>query len=495
MQMKASLFKSAAKGLILGASVFAFAGAAHAATNLNLYGASAQYNFWSHEDCAVLKAAPINCGVCNTYPTADGKSSVAYATGCAAAYSQDDGNSDGKIYFSYTNKASYDGIDAVLGVWDAANNGGAAAPCGANQDQRKVATCLNGACGANATYTCQKVHIGTSDVDASSFTQASSGTLVGPLGGVATNRSFPGTGIDVSTLPKSNHYVVGTYKIQQPETPIAYPFGFYVNPGVTSYRCITSAPSNVNGFCTKETDCGGTNGTTSYCTAQTIDNLSRLQVVALFGAGIADWSDFGVYYPAKPVTLCMRHAGSGTSATLDWGIMEGNGWGNQLYGTLGQGENRAASASPPYIYFNDGTSDLQNCLKWANGSVAGDALAAGEQGGAIGYMDADNGSTADYVAIKFNGVAPSRIAMHDGIYDNFWTINRMYVPAGLLSGQVQIYYQMLTTLGDPNKITNANLGGTRGNYYGSTVELNFPKTSDTAYPYVYSPSSTPATPN
>ena len=86
--------------------------------------------------------------------------------------------------------------------------------------------------------------------------------------------------------------------------------------------------------------------------------------------------------------------------------------------------------------------------------------------------------------------------MHDGIYDNFWTINRLYVPAGLKSGQVSIYNQLLTTLSNPNNITTAtNNLGVRGNYYGSGSELNFPKSSDGAYPWIYEPTSTPATPN
>lgn len=491
--MKARLFKTA---LILGASVFAFAGAAQAATYVNLYGASAQYNFWANYAPTLLQSLGCAAGA-QKYTTSDNKSQVAVGTGCPAALSNDDGTSDGYIYFSYSNKASWDGIDAALGVYDSSNNGGAA-----NQDstgkvcadnQRPVATCVHGACGANATYTCQDITIGTSDVEAGAFTQQSNGTKFGPLdpNDAAISRVFNnGNGIDDSTLTKVT-YKVGTKVITNPETPLAYPFAFYVNPGVQSYRC--NAGSYLNNFCVDDSNCGGTAGSHTLCTASTIDNLTRLQIVALFSGGIADWSDFGVYYKAKPVTLCMRHAGSGTSATLDYGIVEGNGWGT----ALAQYEQRASSGSSPYVYFNDGTGDLQNCMKWAYGdSFSGsDSLATGEQNGAIGYMDADNANTTEYVQIKFNGVWASRIAMHDGIYDNFWTVNRMYVPAGLTTAQVSVYNTILTALANPSNITNATVGGTRGNYYGSSNELNFLKGASGAYPYTYSTAVNPASPN
>lgn len=497
--MKSRLFKTA---LILGASVLAFGGAAQAATYVNIYGASAQYNFWTNYAPALL--ANLGCAVNVTkYTTSDGKSQVAVGTGCSEALSSDDGTSDGYIYLSYSNKASWDAIDAVLGVYDSDNNGGGnrdstGTTCADNQ--RPVATCVHSACGANATYACQIITIGTSDVEGGVFTQLSNGTQFGPLdpSDTAISRVFNnGAGIDDSALKKIK-YMVGSTTIINPEAPLAYPFAFYVNPGVTAYRCGTSASTNPNKFCVDDANCGGTAGSHTLCTAQTINNLTRLQIVALFSGGIGDWSDFGVYYPAKPVTLCMRHAGSGTSATLDWGIVEGNGWGTGLVQT----EQRVCGSAGctgglPYVYFNAGTGDLQNCMKWADGqSFSGaDTLDPSQSGGAIGYMDADNANNTHYVQIKYNGAWASRITMHDGIYDNFWTINRMYVPAGLTTAQVSIYNTILTALKTPGNITNATVGGTRGNYYGSSTELNFGKGSSISYPSTYSPADSPASPN
>ena len=80
--MKASLLKNIARGgLILGASVFAFAGAADAATYVNLHGATAQYNFWSHYAPSFL-AQPLGCTVAatNSFSTSDNKSTVTIGT-------------------------------------------------------------------------------------------------------------------------------------------------------------------------------------------------------------------------------------------------------------------------------------------------------------------------------------------------------------------------------------------------------------------------------
>ena len=183
--------------------------------------------------------------------------------------------------------------------------------------------------------------------------------------------------------------------------------------------------------------------------------------------------------------------------------MEGNGWGN---GINVQNEQDAGAGSLPYVYYNDGTSDALNCLEWAGGQhFAGhadmSALDPTAVGGGIAYVDADNtpyaggtAGTAPFGAytgpIKYNGVAPSRVTMHDGLYDDFWTVNRMYVPAGLTPAQLTIYTTgILAYLNTPANITDATVGGTRGETYGAAVELNFPKTSDTGYITNYDPCS------
>ncbi|SPF31239.1 exported hypothetical protein [Syntrophobacter sp. SbD1] len=615
--MKASLLKKIAKGgLILGASVFAFAGAADAATYINLYGATAQYNFWTNYGCTYLMDI-VGCGGCTgPYITSDNNSSVVVGTSCPSALANvgnlppQDGTqtssndylpdstslktsgltavpstftADGSsttIYFSYSNKASWDGVDSVLGVYDAPNNG-YGNPCSegttdnSNGFQRPVATCngpgttgAGSACGTvgskgSAIYVCQPIHFGTSDVESTAFIQKSTGYVLGPnhTGSVVTH-NFGTGGISVTSafnlptnttinytsvpLPVSGTYsasanavvnpngvtgagipataMLGGTPVNQPETPLAYPFSFYVNPGVKSYRCNAAGAngysqwSGYDQLCYDDSWCGGTagvggqfGGANALCTAQTIDNLTRLQAVALFSGQITNWNQFGSdFWPSKAVALCFRHAGSGTMATLDWGVMYGNGWGTHpvsKYNPSVAGVPKASSS--PFIYFNNGTGDMKNCLNWANA----DATASGgnydanptDAGGGVGYMDSDNADATDYKQVKYNGVRASRIAMHDGVYDDFWTINRMYTPAFSTSGctgggyceqpLIDLFEMMVYAINQPGDILNSTVGTPRGATYGASSELNFYKGTSSTYPSVNTGTSTPASPD
>src|SRR5208283_1438356 len=167
----------------------------------------------------------------------------------------------------------------------------------------------------------------------------------------------------------------------------------------------------------------------------------------------------------------------------------------------------------PYVYFNDGTGDAQNCLKWVGGqsfSTERTTVPSTVLGGGVGYWDADagpyagsngvspnpacqSGVTAPCGAyagpIKFNGVLPTRITMHDGMYDNFWTVNRMYVNTALTGVPLTMFQDIVNYLNSPANVTNALASGVRGLYYGAADELNFSKGSSITYPYGYSPCS------
>jgi hypothetical protein len=544
--MKSSLFKLIAKGLIMGVWVLALAGAANAATYLNTYGTGEEFNLWQNVGTVILKtpvteshgaySGGLGCTSAVTYMTADGNSGVTVGKGCADNLSSDNGTHDGYIYFSFTDLASWDGIDAVNNVYDTdnwatyrgsfadpiVNSGGTSVnPCAPDKNYRKVATCNKGACaGGVATYTCQPIHIGVSNLEASSLEQVTKGTLQGPIDGQDADDNYTWReffqkngkpGVDTSNIPSTVSVTVNGAlhpRYPNPSNPIFYPYAFYVNPGVKAMMCnsLATDAALVGSSCTEATvatDCGAKSAKAA-CTSQTINNLTRLQVVALFSGVITHWSDFGDNYTSLPVTLCLRHSGAGTLATMDLGVMQGSpdgkGWGANLV----QEENRVASGKPPYIYFNNTQGDSRNCLTWANGgSVSNtnngvtdkpDLLPKDVKGGAVGFIDADNANKADYVQVKYNGTYPSRARVRDGVYDNFWIVDRLYAAPGLLTGQLAVYGQMLTFAADPANYTDANLGNSRGNYYGAVTELNFPKANAGVYPYVYSPGSTPVTP-
>jgi hypothetical protein len=535
--MKSSLFKLILRGLILGGGVLAFACVANAATFLNTYGTGEEFNLWQNAGPVIL--TELGCSSTATFFTTDGNSGVAVGTGCPAAISKDNGVSDGFIYFSFTDLASWDGIDAVNNFYDEDNWGTyhgpfsdpvlntsttgdptVVNPCATktspNANQRLVATCAQPGCttglvttnSAKLGYACQAIHIGVSNLEASSLVQETIGTLQGPIDGQDagtgyTRRKFPKTGVSTSHLPKTVSVTVnGTLnsRYPNPSSPIVYPYGFYVNPGVTATTCSSEASNAalVGSYCLADTDCGSTSPS-GTCTSQTINNLTRLQVVALFSGAIKNWSDFGGYYANNilPVTLCLRHSGAGTLAVLDLGVMQGSdgkGWGANLVTE----ENRVASGEPPYIYFNNTQGDEKNCLTWANGGTLStstnpdtghtnvpDTLPSDVKGGAVGFLDADNGNTANYVQVKYNGTFGTRVTMRDGIFDDFWIMDRLYAAPGLLAGQLAVYGQMLTFASKPDNFTNANLGGSRGSYYGSSTELNFPKANAGVYPYLY----------
>lgn len=515
--MKTGLSKKIALGLILGACVMAFAGAAHAATYVNLYGTNEEYTFWTNEGITLLSNFGCTVSTATRFlanPTTSGVIVGTNCTGLPDAQNPPAGgdNTANAIYFTFTNKASWDGIDAVNDFYDVDNWGTfnpntgeyvpATNPCPA-PNMRQVATCTAG--GTSCTTVgnvCQDIHIGVSNLEASAIVQTTYGTLKGPIDPTdnPTFRQFPSTGAPytgpaTNNLPSSVTVPLlagGNKTYPNPTAPLAYPFAFYVNPQVTTTRCNTSSPTTgaINSFCFDDTVCGGTATVApfTYCVAQTIDNLSRLQAVALFSGAVANWNDFGGTYVNKPVTLCLRHAGAGTLSVLDVGLMQSynSGWGASLVTS----ENRVNSGNPaPYIYFNDLVSDELNCLSWASGNTTfsgADTLPTSIAGGGVGIADADNANKANnYTEVKFNGVPASRVAMRDGIYDNFWTMDRLYVPTGLPQSVLEVYGEMLLLAGDPTQININTVGNPRQNYYGSTTELNYLKNTSTFYPGVY----------
>jgi len=440
-------FKKMFLAIMAVAMMIGFAGSAFAACQSGtfIYGASAQYNFWKAQAPTFLTT---NCGTAVAFsgsPAADTNSWIVVDTA---------GN-----WFAVANKASYDGICSIAG--DPASVAACAlyAPttCPPGQRNRPV---FNGG-GLTGALVCAPVTGGAADVQAATFSQITAGELNGPLGGGVISRDFttnPLAGIDAGVLDDYN--------------PVVVPFAFYVNTSV-----------KVTGIA------GPGNGIT-----ETVPNLSTSQIKLLFSGQIKDWSDLGSYtdmdgttwsFNAKQTVVCMRHAGSGTHATLDVtqmtvpsttgssSLLEVENCSNFAGCDAGALNSGAHGASSWGFFFNDSTSGVLNCL--------GGSGTWGNNLGAVGYADADKGvnptgygTPGSIQQVALNGVSanPNTIAasIENGDYD-FWTIENLYLPTGTPTAAGTWYGDLLRFAGSPaNRLDVA---------YAQNCQMHYWKAFDT----------------
>lgn len=431
-------FKRMITSAVVGASMLGLVGTATAATvDLDIYGASAQYLYWN----AVAPNVLTNQGCTNVQQATKNSTNAITRATCGAD----------TVYYRVSSKASFDGILALKGDDTYAAAGPAAEKCSAGDPgdpglalrpfYRKMVdetSCTWGTPAAPGTCTalkCVPVTLGASDVGGDAFTQSSSGQLKGPLGGGPVTRSF--TGINTAGLTAYN--------------PIVVPFAFFAN---TSVQRDLAYPVG---------------GGAHVANWQTITNLPRMMAVMIFSGQAFNWTDFGADFTSAPVVACLRHAGSGTHATLDHAVMNRT-WG----GGLPVNESLAG----PTVWFNDGSSDETKC-------VAGSGLWSGT--GAIGYADADQATSATMVRLQYNGEDASRINIRNGRYD-FWTKEWMYEnPAAPAYAQTHPYVSaMMTYAANPASIPGAVAtvwGGTdKTLWWATNAEMNYMKTGDKSYP-------------
>ena len=433
--------------LVAGTAMLAIAGTATADNKfINMYGASAQFSYWQAATPAFLTAQ--GCGAVSRSVSTDGNHGITQAT-CGGD----------TVYIRYSNKASYDGILALEG-----NNGVAyGTPQCANGTDRLMldeTVCTYAAfpaapgnCGATATK-CVPVTLAASDVAGSSFQQKSSGNIKGPAGGgqyTLAQRTFTGV---TTTAPVA----------LSSQNPLIVPFAFFVNKGVQ-----------------RETPPYGSGNWA------TISNINRLMAVHIYSGAVSSWKDFGddfrvwdgaAVVAGNPINVCMRHAGSGTHATLDYAVVRGNGWGGTL--SFLQGANR---------YFNDSTGDMMNCINGGNWAGNGTGGVNWPAYGAIGYADADRANLANTAGpLNYQGEAPNRVNIRNGRYD-FWTLEWLYLDpanADYLASKAMID-AMEGFAGDPVNLTT--LIPSKANYWATKAEMKVKKVSDPSYPVRQVPTS------
>jgi len=432
------------------AALLALAGIAQAApAELNIFGASAQYLYWNAQaqnfaqsQLGCTATAPVNNG---------GKHGFVAATNCTSTLvpvNAATGKRD--LDIRYSGIASAEGplsvdkkapLDAAL-----------AAGCNVANGERQMYA-------SGTTTVCKQVHIGTSDVAGESLTQLSTGEIFGPMGGGSFSATL--TGVDTSNLTPFNTVVV--------------PFGFFVNQAVTAKTCTAGLTGN---YCTDNAQCetapGAANGVCGA--AAPITNISREEVSLIFSGYVADWSDLGAYYTAKPAIACLRHAGSGTHSAFDLTVMN-SAW----------GANTITEEIPGMIYFNQGSTDEMKCV---NGNTT--ATPSGSLIGAIGYADADqaigvSGKSQNVRQLKYNGVYPTRAAIRNGQYD-FYTNAWLYTnPAN--DPSVNALAEVLVTFAQQPE----NVPASKANYWAAVAEMKYNRGADIAYP-VFSGASAPQLP-
>ena len=476
--------KKILKSAIIGASMLGLVGTAQAATEINLYGASAQYLFWNDAADDFLTAK--GCTGIQQAEDAAGKSGITRGFGCTGLTGSPD------VIIRYKSKASYDGIRAMQGI-DPDNQCATEGPLYRPMADETQTDWTNGVVNGEK---CVDVTLGASDVAGETFVQESHGQKKGHLGGGWIDMSFDG--IDTTGLV--------AYQ------PLVVPFGFMVNNSVTIKRCVSPNPTeptaaahkamsswgnvcwdpngtgnsddcvgyykcigslcsggvNVDVACSVAKDCPDVNLADTQCKAVPLDNISRLMAVLIYSGDAWYWSDFGAYFSSDPIVACMRHAGSGTHATLEAAVMRGDA-------TLMTLEN----AAEPTVWFNKGSSDLMRCV---------DQLT-----GAIGYVDADRlAGTKNYEnthAVKYQGVEPTRETIRNGWYD-FWSAQWIYEDPNEPNYAVTnpVVTELMAFASDP-----ANIPSTKADYWSTASEMVYTKGTDWAYPK-FTGASNPQTP-
>jgi hypothetical protein len=452
--------KKIVKGVIVGAAMLALTSSAFA-EDINIWGSSAQFNFWSITAPTYLTSkgcvAPtgytgIQCG------QTDSKDRVIWAV-CSGV----------NTYVRVSSEASFDGLCALendypqpvtAGAPNGINPNCTTAPTGApNNTYRAMsnpagcttwATCDAvtgqnwGSCSGTETV---QVNVGSTDVYASSFVQQSHGLLSGPLGGAQTDRNFltypvsitAGQDYAPTTLTGCNAVVV--------------PFAFYLNNTVKK-----------NGV--------------------PVTNLSRMEIIQIYEGQAYNWTDLGSNYTASlPIVACLRHAGSGTHATLDLGVLH-ESWTPGGLVTTSCNNNlpsdpmctgAGAANTPPTVFFNNGSSDEANCVN-GKGTWSG--------AGAIGYIDADyilnlspafggNGTYGNMYQVMYNGEVANAFNIENGVYDNFFSDQHVYYQSGADS-----FITGLCSFAQ----NEANIPTAEATWWATDCQMTYTKATDNAYP-------------
>lgn len=439
------MIKKIVQTAIIGGSLLGLIGSANAAKiEVNLYGASAQYEFWTAAAPGFLTY--MGCNPSDIYTAKDNgnKHGIAMCAGSEVPENGTGFNNDNNTYYlRYSSKASYDGIRSVQGLDPDSVSG----TCLDNERMMADESTTNWGTTVVGSLTCKDVTIGASDVAAETFQQESHGLKYGPW--VDSTNTYENKAIyNITMDPNYNIF-----------RPIVVPFAFFRNAN-------TSTP-------------------VPY------DNMSRLMATSIFSGNVTDWNQFDPTKTSLPIIVCMRHAGSGTHATLDAAVMRGDY--TLMINEALPGSFEVMFGLVPETYFNDGSSDEMRCIGGA-GSRTGYTTYTGV--GAVGYADADKvimsdgtplapnnipgeyhdvAGYGDLKLMTWQGEAATKSNIVNGKYD-FWSAQWLYAaPADSGTGS------LVEALSNYASIP-ANMPPAKATYWAAQGEMKVEKATDFTYP-------------
>jgi hypothetical protein len=386
---------------------------------INLFGASAQFKYWTDAADDFLIAQGCDAGDVfqaeGELENRDAGIAICRGTNWTGSGGEGDGIGGATVCITYTTFASGEGV--LAGIEQDPNdaeNGNCGFP--ANPEQRRVADeATANTDGSLGALKCEDITIGVSDVRADSFRQQSNGNELGPetqgginvINPVATPIPIPAGFTDKSS--------------------VAVPFAFFLNAD--------EGPDGVSG--------------TADDQAVPFDNITQSMAAVLYSGKIQNWNEFrpdlngdGIpldpaAYPTGdnlPVVLCLRHALSGTHATLDATVQSHTPENGALVQDEISTNFLADLLGKPLTFFNKGSSDAVECAGGRINTPLGDYVPIG----AIAYADADkisaiaagdnpdiNGSRGDLFQPTYNGNVPSSDNVALGLY-NFYSENHLF---------------------------------------------------------------------
>jgi hypothetical protein len=473
----------------LAATVLSLAVSAQAATDysVNLVGASAQGTFWNSTREVWLKDVNgMNCASVVKYGSKDNGAAV--GTSCTPHASTGVTLAAGdRLIMRYRAQASIFGPKAVNGetIASASNkDDSTSAACGAGQYALiDVNTAPASSAAATGYNKCYDITFGASDVSGEAFVQSSVGYKYGPTSNLV---DYIGGGDPLDSYYDDGENAYAGYDTSNLGNvrPVVVPFSFFVSDDVM----------NMDG----DTDV-------------TNDSLTQLQAVLALSGQATTWEDMGIDADNNPatdtkLTLCMRHAGSGTHATMDHTV---------LHGDKPSVKNEDIDgANGAIVWFNEGSSDVTACMTYGGPAYSKGTTVDGQwptaSSYALGYADSDkcgfektkalalaaghtwssscnaNGGTGLQVRrINYQGVEGNRDNIKNCRYPFFAEQYLYYNPNTLnpvngSGNRDKIHANLNTWMSTPANLSNAVMGAsaTQPTFWATQQEMKCTKTTD-----------------